>query len=227
MRRDATGIVGFCINFRMVRPRKSRVYLTESPSPMSDSHVNDIRYTALWRPVVKARVAPAASPSSPISLVRSVCSFSFSEISPAMTLSRVFLFPPLESTSTISFECTRDDDFVGRVRTRYENDRKFYLLWWREHMLLLRGSPTATATRVAPASIATVRTIVCNALPLIWEYDTAIHWQYSIVSLYIDSCECTTVVCFSKWPIESNFNKCICTYKFKSIDYKTFSMGNI
>lgn len=32
---------------------------------MSDSHVNDIRYTALWRPVVKAREAPAASPPSP------------------------------------------------------------------------------------------------------------------------------------------------------------------
>lgn len=53
---DETGqIVRLCINFRVFRPRKSRVYLARSFSPMSDSHVNDIRYTALWRPVVKAR----------------------------------------------------------------------------------------------------------------------------------------------------------------------------
>lgn len=39
---------------------------------MSDSHVNDIRYTALWRPVVKAREAPAATPSLP--LFSSLCS---------------------------------------------------------------------------------------------------------------------------------------------------------
>jgi len=77
MKRDTTRIVGLCINFRVVRPRKSRVYLTESSSPMSDSHVNDIRYTALWRPVVKAKVAPAESPSSLTSLVWSVRFFPF------------------------------------------------------------------------------------------------------------------------------------------------------
>lgn len=66
-RRDETRrIVGLYINFCTVRSRKSRVYLAESSSPMSDSYVNDIRYTALWRPVVKARVAPAASLSSPL-----------------------------------------------------------------------------------------------------------------------------------------------------------------
>lgn len=60
MEQDTTDLAGLCINFRAVRPRKSRVYLAESSSPMSDSHVNDIRYTALWRPLVKAREAPAA-----------------------------------------------------------------------------------------------------------------------------------------------------------------------
>lgn len=116
---------------------------------MSDSYVNDIRYTALWRPVVKARVAPAVSLSSPpVSLsFRRSDTISFSEISPATPEPR-FPFPFLSSRihpNDLRRACARGDDFAGGIERGYENDRKFYLPWWRERMLLSRGSPTATA----------------------------------------------------------------------------------
>lgn len=89
---------------------------------MSDSHVNDIRYTALWRPVVKAREAPAVSPPSPTPLLfsppaalsdASLVLFQSHAISPDVAARFPFSFPLGKSTRAVS--CSRDD-FAGGIR---------------------------------------------------------------------------------------------------------------
>lgn len=102
---------------------------------MSDSHVNDIRYTALWRPVVKAREAPAASPPSPSPplLPRSVGSrslLSFGRMRFRYVWLRVSLFlPPRKSrVSVVLARCEfrrRDPDAdVGTTANSICSDGK-------------------------------------------------------------------------------------------------------
>lgn len=91
---------------------------------MSDSHVNDIRYTALWRPVVKAREAPAVSPPlspSPPPLRAalsdpSLLLFQSHAISPYGAARFPLSFPLGKSIRAVS--CSRDDLASGIRRMR-------------------------------------------------------------------------------------------------------------
>lgn len=127
MQDETRRIARLCINFRPVHPRKSRVYLAESSSPMSDSHVNDIRYTALWRPVVKARVAPAASPSSSPAFSDAVGpfllflrDFASNDAEPPRRFPFPFLSP---RTHVDDFRRARAHDFAGGIERGYQGMR--------------------------------------------------------------------------------------------------------
>lgn len=168
---DTRRIARFCINFRAIHPRKSRVYLARvSFSPMSDSHVNDIRYTALWRPVVKAREAPAASPPPPSPSVLHLDRFSPSVACGFAVCSWAFPFSLPLGKSRVSARAratwiSQTGSGCGRGY-----DRKFYLLWWkarRERMLSLRGTgkEESSAATASPASTATVRIAEWDPLP--------------------------------------------------------------
>lgn len=116
---------------------------------MSDSHVNDIRYTALWRPVVKAREAPAASPPSPPPFpspsppLGSRSRFSLSVACGLVMCGCAFPFSfPLGNPA---LECRARAMWISQTGSGCGrgDDRKFYLLWWkarRERMLSLRGA---------------------------------------------------------------------------------------
>lgn len=177
---------------------------------MSDSYVNDIRYTALWRPVVKARVAPATSLSSPSSLVRSVRSFSFSEISRYWTAFpfsvSLFQNSPRRSSSSARTTTISQAGSSAGMRTTANS-----ICPDGESVCFCRGgSPTATASRIAPASIATVRTIACNSLPLMWEYTTLSF--VDSMPLYVDLYKRSTFVRFSEWLIKPNSREYVFLY---------------
>jgi len=136
---------------------------------MSDSHVNDIRYTALWRPVVKAREAPAATPSLPLCFphrARSVLFLSFRRLCQRYSI-RVLLVLSLTSLPAISVDDSAGSSVVVGTRATANSicsDGK------RDESIrsLREGRPQqlCPVSLLRHKSTATVRTIECDVLPL-------------------------------------------------------------
>jgi len=128
---------------------------------MSDSHVNDIRYTALWRPVVKAREAPAASspsPSPPLSSSPARPDLGRSSLSVAcgfVMCGCAFPFSfPLGNPALVS--CSHDVNFADGIRMR---------TWIRPQILfaLMESAERAYALSTRGGGGGTVRD---NCVPL-------------------------------------------------------------